>query len=712
MQRSAKSLCRGCGHSGCGVVVQLSENGNVKSIVGDPSHPVSHGYICVKSLASIDIHNHPDRLRYPLKKEDGKWRRISWDEALDMIASKFKQIVNESGPEAVGFIRGTGRHYIHFFERFCNVFGSPNRVNNNHMCYMPRVALSKIFGFPRVPVVDYFSNPACIMLWGANPVVSNPDEYVGINLQKLLNSKAARFIVIDPRQTRLSDRADIRLRPRPGSDYLVALSMLNVIISEGLYDRDFVENYCTNFEALADFVKAFSPEMTQQKTWVKASDLRDAARLYARTKPAAIHWGVAIEQSMNCTGSDSALMYLVALTGNLDVQGGNVFFDPPRIVTQNEFIMKEMLSPEIAKKRIGGEDFKLLSMIGRITPYFMWNSILNADPYKIRAVLCAGSNPLVVREETKLVRRALGSLEFFVVIDLFMTPTAELADIVLPSATWLECNCIGDYWKEHGFVFPQVKVVEPPGEAWSDMKIFNELAKRLGLGKYFWNDVEESLDYILAPSGMKWEDFVRSGQLRGPVRYQKYKTDGFKTRYGKFDFWPETFRNWGLGPLPEYQENAETPFSKPEMAKDYPLILITGVRTMEYFNSEFRNLSRARSLHPYPLAEIHPLTAKGLGIEDGDWIAISTPRASIKQVARLTNRIDPRVVSIEQGWWYPELEGLGWDLSSANALTSCQPSDIGRLIGSTNLKGLLCKVEKTDPLILQRESGTTKRRNY
>ena len=398
---------------------------------------------------------------------------------------------------------------------------------------------------------------------------------------------------------------------------------------------------------------------------------------------------------MNCVGADAALLYLVALTGNLDAQGGNVMFEPPSIVTYDRFVLKEKFPNEKASKRIGGSEYPMLAMADRITPFYLWNAIIKEEPYRIRAVVCAGSNLLAAREDTRFVKQALEKLEFLTVIDQFMTPTAELADLVLPSATWLESNGVADYWKVHGYVFPHVKVLDPPGEAWSDMKIFNELGKRMGYSDYLWEEVDQSLDYILSPSGITWKQFVELGYLRGPVRYRKYEKEGFKTSSGKFDFWPEKFRDWGLGPLPDYRENAESPYGSPELAKRYPLVLVTGARSMEYFNSEGRNLPRLRQRHPYPLADIHPDAASERKIENGDWIEIETVNGTIKQKARITDAVSPKVISIEHGWWYPEA-GDRRDMSNANVPTRCEPSTMGALIGSTSLKGLLCEVRKAE----------------
>lgn len=687
--------CRGCGHGGCGIILSI-EDGKIVGVEGDKAHPISKGYICLKAYAAVEQLNHPDRLRHPLRrvgpKASGNWEKISWSEALNTIAKRLKEIADESGPESVVFMHGTGRDYFHFMNRFTNLFGSPNYVTNGHMCYIPRLALTKILGLSSLPVVDYDSSPRCVLVWGSNPVISNPDEYVGINLTLNLK-KGAKMIVVDPRRTKLASAADLWLQIRPSTDLALALGMIRHIMNRELYDKEFVENYATGFDELKKFVARYTPQLVEEITRVPQENMKEAAEIYATTKPAAIHWGVGVEQNINCIGTDTALMYLVALTGNLDTPGGNVLFDQPPIVGYREFGLPDKLPEEKREKRIGGQEYKLLDSVGRCPPYAVWDAIIEGRPYKVRALYIAGSNPLVVRENTSRVREALEKVEFMVVADLFRTPTAEYADIILPVASWLEYNTIGDYWKSHGYVFARRKVVDNP-DCWSDLKIFNELGKRF-YPEYFWDDPDQALDYILKPAGVTWEEFVNIGYLRGKVEYRKYVKRGFDTKSRRFEFYPEKFKELGLGPLPEYQENPETPVSAPHLAELYPYMLITGGRSIEYFNSEGRQIKILRRIHPEPLVEINPKTAEKHGIKEGDWVIVENHRGSVKMKARLTEGIDPQVIHAEHGWWFPEIEtpDHGYQISNINLLTDDRPP-VDPLMGSTRLKSLLCNIRK------------------
>jgi anaerobic selenocysteine-containing dehydrogenase len=273
-----------------------------------------------------------------------------------------------------------------------------------------------------------------------------------------------------------------------------------------------------------------------------------------------------------------------------------------------------------------------------------------------------------------------------------MTPTAELADIVLPAATWLESECVGGYLFRHGYIFPRKRIVQI-GECWSDHRILNELGKRMGQ-EGWGTDVEADLDYMLEPSGLNWRQVREMSYLRGEMEYRKHEKTGFSTPTGKVELYSTIFAEWGYDPLPRYREIPESPVSTPARASKYPYILITGARTPVFFHSEHRMIPWLREIHPDPLVELHPETARRHGVKDGDWVFIETPRGRIKQRAKLTAGIDPRVVAAEHGWWFPEIKSPdhGWKESNINIVTDNTPEDYDVAMGSTNLRVLLCKI--------------------
>jgi len=691
--KKIKTHCRGC-HGACGVIAQVKE-GKVIKVEGDPDDPISHGTMCTKGLSITQTAYHPNRILYPMKKVgeklSGKWERITWDEALDTIATKFQAIVDEFGPEYIVVGQGTGRDYESHLYRFANQLGTPNVLTAGHFCYVSRVSASLIT-CGNLPVVDYYVNePKCIIIWATNPMWTNADEYKGENFMRALKN-GAKLICVDPRKSFYAGKADIWLQIRPGTDCAMAFGFHRVLIEEDLYDKDFAENYIHRWDDFKDRVmKDYSLDKVQEITWVDKELIREAARMYATTKPAGLQWGVPTEQSINCTDFTRTAIGLMAITGNLDAPGANALFVNPPTRTVAEFGRHKDLSKEVLDKRLGGKEFRLGARVAFINPKKAWDSIVYGEPYELKAGLLCGTNPVVGRANAKEAYAALKKLGFLVVIDHFMSPTAELADIFLPAGTWLEQNHVADNWKRHGYVFARVKCVEI-GEAWQDHKIFLELGKRMD--QEWWPTVEDALDYLLEPSGLTFEAFKEKGYLQGEMVYHKYKERGFSTPTRKVELWSTILEKWGRDPLPKYVEVPESPYSTPAVAEKYPYIFNSGLRTMTYFHTANRMIPWLREIRPDPTCEIHPETAKKHGIEDGQWVYIESPRGRIKQRAKLFDGIDPRVVTAEHGWWYPEIKdpGHGWDISNANILTdnafeTCDPN-----MGSTNVRCCLCNI--------------------
>jgi anaerobic selenocysteine-containing dehydrogenase len=382
---------------------------------------------------------------------------------------------------------------------------------------------------------------------------------------------------------------------------------------------------------------------------------------------------------------------LMAVTGNLDAPGGNVLYVNPPTRTVAEFSRHRDLPKEVRAKRLGGNQYKLGARVAFITPKVAWEAILTGKPYPLRAGLLCGTNPVVSRANAREAYAALEKLEFLVVIDHFMTPTADLADIFLPAGTWLEQNHVADNWKRHGFVVARQKCVEI-GEAWQDHKIFLELGKKMG--QQWWDTVEDSLDYLLEPAGVTWEAFKKVGYLKGEMVYHKFKERGFSTPTGKVELYSTVLEKWGFDPLPKYTEVPESPYSTPKLSEKYPYILNAGFRTPTYFHTANRQQSWLREIRPDPIVEIHPETAAKEGIEEGQWVWIESPRGRVKERAKFNNGIDTRVVVAEHGWWFPEVKekGHGWDISNINLLTDNSHASMDPVMGATNLRVCLCSI--------------------
>ena len=686
--KKVRTACRSC-HGGCGVIAHVKD-GKVIKVEGDPDSPISHGTLCSKALAITQLAYHPDRILYPLKKAGKGWERITWDEALDTVAEKFNKVIKEYGPESIVIGQGTGRDYESHLYRFANLLGTPNVLTAGHMCYVSRVGATLIT-CGNLPVCDYEAEPKCIVMWACNPQWTNPDEYKGEGFWRAYK-KGSKLIVIDPRKGFLAKKADLWLQLRPGTDAALAMGFLNVIVDEGLYDEEFVKNYVHGWEEFKKRVREYPLDRVEEITWVKQDLIRKAARMYATTKPACINWGVPTEQTLNCTDCTRILTGLMAATGNLDVPGGNVFFVPPPVRTVSHFCRHKDLSKEQRKKRLGGDQYRLASRVALITPKVAWEAILTGKPYPLKAGLLCGTNPVSTRANAREAYEALKKIEFLAVIDFFLTPTAELADIFLPAGTWLEQNHMADNWKRHGYVIARQKAVEI-GECWQDHKIFQELGKRMGQDGW-WDTVEDALDYLLEPTGLTWEDFKEKGYLKGDQVYYKYKEKGFSTPTGKVELYSTVLEKWGHDPLPKYTEIPESPVSRPDLLEDYPYILNAGLRTPTFFHSANRMIPWLREIRPDPIVEIHPETANKHGIKEGDWVYIESPRGRAKERAKLNDGINPQVIVAEHGWWYPEIEdpGHGWDISNINLLTDNSHESMDPVMGATSLRVLLCNI--------------------
>jgi anaerobic selenocysteine-containing dehydrogenase len=700
-----KTTCKSC-HGGCGVLVTV-ENGAITHIEGNPEAPTL-GTMCSKGLSSIQHINHPDRLLYPLKRigerGEGKWQRITWDEALDTIEGKMKESIAKYGPSSIAVSQGTGRGYNEYTHRFARSIGTANIITPGYICHSPRLGLyGLVTGYGRL-YCDYHGwggeFPKTQISWAKQLEISSADGEMAVwFLNSLKHVK--NLIVIDPRETALSSRATLWLQIRPGTDAALALAMINVIINEGLYDKEFVENWTYGFDKLKERVQEYTPEHAAEITWLKADDIIKAARLFAMDTPGCIQVGSSLERQANCGQTIRSIICLLGVTGNIERPGSMVAWMPPDTGLREDFFTEIPITPEMRKGIVGSDEYKMGAARTAHSDTVI-KQLLNGNSV-IKVWFSVGGQQILHLANTREVMQALLNLEFLVHADQFMGPMAEHADIVLPAAHWLEIDDIYDMHPRF-MIEAHNKTVDPPGEAWQDSKIFNELGRRMA-PQYWFENVEKMLDYQLKKGNMTWQDFSKKvvhARIGKDQIYYKYKTDywrkggGFPTPTGKLELYSTVLEDLGYDPLPYFQEPGESPYSTPELAKEYPLVLSTGYRQPFYFLSQYRNIPWLRSFQKDPVVQIHPVTAKELGIEDGDWAWIESPRGRIKQKARLFPGIHPRVVMATANCFYPEEPGPlhGLLKSNPNVLTSnnhCDP-----MYGSPDLTALLCKVYRAN----------------
>ncbi len=695
-----RTVCRLC-HGGCGVFVHLKD-GRVVSVKGDPESPMNRGWMCIKGIKSPETANHQERLKRPLKRKkgrgDGQWEEITWEAALSEIAEKIDAIRKETGPESIAIGQGTGRHHYMHVVRFANALGTPNWYEPGlAQCFIPRITVSNIT-YGGFVVADYYGKvkPGCILFWGHNPLITGPDGELAISVRRALDA-GAKGISIDPRRTETGRRCNLWLSVRPATDAALALAMINVIIRDNLFDREFVEKWCHGFEELKGHCLGFTPEWAENITTVNAGDIEKAARMYAEEKPAVLEWGLGLEQNFNSLQTVRAVALLRAITGNLDIPGGDIL---GMNAIRGYPTLKDKLPPDALKKRLGADTFKLLGGWRAFMPSAhipaLFKAMRTGDPYKIRALLLFGNNPLLSVANSKEVYESLNALELLVATDLFMTPSAALADYVLPAAFWTETEqVIGYPLVVENIIYAQSKINET-GECRQDEWIMDELSKRLDLPGSS-ETLRHVMDYQLEPLGITYEELKKRGVAHPKHEYRRFEKHGFRTPSKKVELYSRTLERMGYDPLPTFKEPPESPFSSPDVFKDFPYILITGARTLEFFHSEGRQVESLRKLRPEPCCEIHTTVAERHGIKTGDWVRLSTKRGSIKMKARVTEDIHPMVISAEHGWWFPEKKESFYDVfeSNANVLTNNNPP-YDPAFGSYQLRGLLCNVERKD----------------
>ncbi len=722
----------GC-HGGCGVKLFVKD-GRVLKVEGDENHPYNRGRLCPRVEALTQYMYHPDRVTHPLKRAgergEGKWARISWDEAYDTIEKKLKDIRNKYGAESVIFCQGTGRDIGGPITYLMYAYGSPNWVQvglAGHACYTPRLGamfatqgdycvvdasqfLEKRYDDPQ------WTPPKVIIIWAQNPVTGCFDAFYGHWIIDCMK-RGSKLIVVDPRVTWMASRAEVFLQIRPGTDGALALGILNVIINEGLYDREFVDNWTSGFDELKKRVQDYPPEKVAEITWVPKEKIIEAARLFASSKPAAIQWGEPVDANPQATVAAQAINHIWAITGNIDIPGGMVIARPSHGVTTYPFSTHELLElygEEVVKKlnekRIGASQYPMIKGFrGWVQPDVAIEQMETGKPYPIKAAWIQTSNILGGQAaDPKRHYKALKKLDFVVCVDLFQNPTSmAVADIFLPAATFPEKESFRSWWAPLSVIVKAVEV----GECKSDWEINLEMARRLSTKPLPYKTVKELIDARLKVGGTSYDKLAQKGSWEmppeGPSKpYRRWERGllrkdgkpGFNTPTGKVEFWSNRYEEWGLDPLPYYEEPAESPVSTPELWKEYPLILASGRRSPVFFHSEHRMIPWLREIDPDPIVEIHPQTAKDLDIVDGEWVYIENKRGRVKFKARVTPTSHPRVVSAAHGWWLPETEGKEPNLFSTwehniNNLTSMgNQSRSG--FGGTNYRTSLCRITK------------------
>ena len=721
-----RSYCGLC-HSRCGMLLHV-ENGKVEKITGDPEHPITRGALCERGRLMLDHIYHPDRLNHPLKRVgergEGRWERVTWEQALDEVAEKLSKLRDEFGAETLAFTHGTKRTYHWDCRRFFNLFGSPNTCGVNTICMCPSYA-TEYATYGGMVMGSEVLGAKCIVLWGNNASKSTPVSLY----PKIVKARkeGAKLIVIDPRRTKEAEKADMWLQIRPGTDLALMLGWIRHIIANDLYDHDFVAHWTVGFDELKAAVESYTPDKVAEITSLPAEMVVESATMYATIAPAVIPFGLGLDkQGVNSTQCARGRAILRAITGNLEVPGGDVFSQAENVgkIHDAEYLeLNDMIPASQRAKQIGADRYPFFGFPGwernsaankKLPEGYaaapeawhsnlahareVMNAIITGKPYPVTAAITLANNPLLALPNTRQVFEALKALKLYVVMEYYMTPSAAMADYVFPASTTVEQP---EMWLTGGFCVACPQGIDPIAERHDSYYFYRQLGLRLGQEEYWpWKTVEEVYDHCLEPVGMDFRQLVEQKGVFGPMEYRRYEKYGFGTPSGKVELKSSIFEELGAEPLPVYREPLWSPKSDdPAIAKDYPYILITGSRFMPMYHSEQRQIAKARKKVPDPLLSIHPDTAKDLGLDEGDWAVVSTPAGSIRQRVSLSEAMHPKMVDAQHSWWFPErsekLPGLfGVFESNANILCPDAPEFCSPEIGSWPHSALMCRIEK------------------
>lgn len=683
-----KSECGLCG-KGCPMDVYVKD-GRVVSVEGSKDLSGKNGTLCAKGAAYRQYVYNKERLLYPMKrigaKGSGEFKRISWEEAMQIMVSRLENVRGEWGARSVIFYAGHPKWYRPALLRLSNAFGTPNYCTESSTCFQAgNMAWKSVVG-GGVCAPD-LKNARTVLVWGTNPHHSSTP--MGRTLEKC-RERGTNLIVVDPKNTIAADHADLHLKLRPATDGALALGMAHVMIEEELYDREFVEKYTYGFEEYRDYIKSFTPERAGELTGVDAELIRQAARIYAIQKPSALMSSTTIVHNVNGFQALRAVLSLMILTGNYDCEGGNLAAPGPSVPCP-EFGGIVRFHEE---KAVGEDAFPAwfdlaegLNMkacqeaqCSRLADY-----IIEENPYPLKALIGFGVNHHMWPEPERM-QEALQKLDFYVDVDLFLTDSAKMADLVLPAASTLEIEKLVTGGPGFSLTEP---AIEPLGEARNDIEIIIDLFRRLGLcDGVLEKGYDSYLDHILAPSGLTLQELRRHPEGMTakniiPPERKCYEKRPLSTPSGKAEFKSlvlERYReSHGYDGLPVYYGAEEFADVNRE---DYPILVSTGSRKPQLLHARMYRIPWIAGIEKATLIEMDPSDAEKYGIEEGGEVTVTSPAGSMDGYAHITLGGMPGWIQIYHG-------NKNGDANRLIARDYVDPYS-----GFPGFKGYFCRIEK------------------
>ncbi len=718
-----KVLCASCDIA-CNVVAEVSEGRVLKVRASD--NPMFRDNICMKGIAAPNGFAHADRVHVPLRRVGARgsneWEQVSWEDAMADIGQRLGAVIETHGPEAwavstsqwnTGTDHGLGR-------RVMNHIGSPNWISGVALCAGNTAAINRL-SYGWFPMAD-FGNTRCIVLFGHNPMRHSWTPIY--NNIKRAQQRGARLIVLDPRRSEQAEAADIWLPLRAGTDAAMCMGWLKVILDEERFDKNFVEQWTVGFDELRSRVNEYPLERVAEITGCDANMIRRAARIYASEGPSIIPWTPITDMQRNSTSAIRLHSILRAVCGYLDVPGGEVLHGfNPDIVPESSIEMHEALPEAQKAKQLGADTHPAFTYRGQarlrehtkrvwgheyanqVTGCFMANpsatfrAMAGVGAYPVKAFFVLGNNPLMSYANMPLILKALMNQDLIVVHEQFKTPTAQLADYILPADSWLERPWLTDGFGWTSIYRPSQQAVEPPGECKSTFEFWKLLAAALDRAEVVpWPTLEDFYDYRLKATGMNWREFSETQEVffRAP-EFKKYEKTGFATPSGKVELSSSILEDLGFDPLPYFRDD-------PAPDPAFPLMMFTGVRENEYFQTGHRHIPELRARRPEPFLFVSPATAGACGVVQDEWVEVANRTGKISIKVAVRDDMPDGLVRIPHGWWKPEMPQGAGKLSGALQYADAQlcPDDedfLDREQGIPHMKGIPCRINKVAGLI-------------
>ncbi|WP_417338048.1 molybdopterin-containing oxidoreductase family protein [Gordonibacter pamelaeae] len=669
---------------GCTVKAEIGDNGPMNILPANPAMPA----ICAKAHKIDEYRLHESRVTHPLRRVGerggGAWQEITWDEALDEIAERLQAVVDAYGPEAFAVAEmplnaGIGG----ITRRFMNCLGAVNYTAPVQLCMGNTAQVHRAvygwFAFSNWDQTD------CIVYFGQDRDSERwPSEYLKL---KAALARGAKLIEIDPRETETAKLADYHLRIRYGTDAALMLAWVHVIIEEGLYDHDFVEQRCTGFDELRERVSAWTPERAAEACGISADLVRETARVYAGAQAAIIPWGVVPDMQTNSTSLIQLQCILRAICGFLN-KSESVFGPSLGAQTASQLAGYGMLAPEQRRKQLGWDKGSILGfrasdlyheaneragipyepdILGEscaCDPQALFAAMRGEGPYPVKALFSVANNTVMSYAGQQGIVEGLMDQDLVVVFENWMTPTAQLADYVLPGDMWAERDLLGSPFDVAPLLTAGRAFCEPVGACKNWYFVVKGLADRMGLGEKFpWKDEHELYDWRLAPLGLTFDELAASGK---PAMSTPVAMGQFVTPSGKVELASSVIAALGFDPLPNYVPPRD-PAAEAAGAGAYPYATFAGYRDRNSYNTNLHQIESLRRRDPEPRFFLNPADAERENVAEGEWCVVATGYGQVELMAHLDAAQPAGTLRVPHGWWKPETkQGLAAGLSCAN----------------------------------------------